>query len=52
MADSCPQLRPFTPELKPLRTMAIARLKRWAIPGSSFEAEVKILESLTLLDRF
>jgi hypothetical protein len=52
MADGCPQLRPFTPEIKPLRAMVISRLKRWAVPGSSFEAEIEILERFTLLDRF
>ncbi len=52
MAASCPQLRPFTPDIKPLQAMVVHKLKRWAMPGSSFEAEMKILESLRLLDPY
>jgi len=52
LADSCPQLRPFTPDVKQLQTMIVKALRRWATPGSSFEAEVKIVENLNLLERF
>jgi len=52
VADSCPQLRPFTPDIKPLQALVVHTLKRWATPGSSFEAEVKILESFRFLDAF
>jgi hypothetical protein len=42
-----PPLASLTPDLLPLTTLVLPRLRRWATPGSSFEAEVKILESLT-----
>jgi hypothetical protein len=48
IADSCPQLRPLTPMIKPLQAMVIPKLRRWATPGSSFEAEMRILESLSV----
>ncbi|KAK8090706.1 hypothetical protein PG994_000211 [Apiospora phragmitis] len=46
MAESCPLLRPLVPPVQPLRDALVARLKRWARSGSSFEADVAILESL------
>jgi hypothetical protein len=46
IAKSSPQLAPSTPDLIPLTAMVLPRLRRWATPGSSFEAEAKILESL------
>lgn len=48
IADACPQLRPLTPEIKPLQAMVLLKLQRWATRGSSFEAEVRILESLKI----
>ncbi|KAK8051446.1 hypothetical protein PG993_002831 [Apiospora rasikravindrae] len=50
MAEGCPPLRPFVPPLQPLRDTLVARLKRWATCGSSFEADVAILESLRFRD--
>ncbi|KAB5511620.1 hypothetical protein GE09DRAFT_1180080 [Coniochaeta sp. 2T2.1] len=47
LSKSSPLLSSITPELRPLTAMVLLRLRRWATPGSSFEAEVKILESLT-----
>ncbi|KAB5532610.1 hypothetical protein GE09DRAFT_371046 [Coniochaeta sp. 2T2.1] len=47
LSKSSPLLSSITPELQPLTAMVLPRLRRWATPGSSFEAEVKILESLT-----
>lgn len=46
ISRSSPLLRPFTPDFSPLTAMVLPRLRRWATAGSSFEAEVKILESL------
>jgi hypothetical protein len=46
ISESSPLLRPYTPDLQPLTAMVLPRLRRWATPGSSFEAEVRILESL------
>lgn len=47
LSKSSPLLARFTPDLLPLTALVLPRLRRWATPGSSFEAEVKILESLT-----
>jgi len=52
LADSCPPLRPFMPDVKQLQAMVVKALRRWATPGSSFEAEVKIVENLNVVDRF
>lgn len=46
ISDSCPQLRCLMPNWELLRAMVLPKLRRWATPGSSFEAEAKILESL------
>lgn len=46
LSKSSPQLASFTPDLTPLTALVLPRLRRWATPGSSFEAEVKILETL------
>ena len=47
-ADACPPLRPLVaPEVPPtLRDALVASLRGWATAGSSFEADVAILESL------
>ncbi|KAK8028687.1 hypothetical protein PG991_005743 [Apiospora marii] len=47
-ADTCPPLRPLVaPEVPPtLRDALVASLRGWATAGSSFEADVAILESL------
>lgn len=50
IANSSPLLRPYTPDLQPLMGMVLHRLRRWATPGSSFEAEVRILESIANCD--
>ncbi len=50
VAESCPQLRPIVPDLRPLQAMIIPKLRRWATKGSSFEAEVKIMESMARRD--
>ncbi|KAJ9132548.1 Fungal-specific transcription factor domain-containing protein [Pleurostoma richardsiae] len=46
IANSSHQLRPLTPDLDPLFALIIPRLRKWAVSASSFEAEVKILETL------
>ncbi|KAI0132496.1 fungal-specific transcription factor domain-containing protein [Xylariales sp. AK1849] len=50
IAESCPPLRKFVPDMRPLQSMVISRVKRWAVKGSSFEAEVAILENLVFDD--
>ncbi|KAH8880669.1 hypothetical protein GQ53DRAFT_533229 [Thozetella sp. PMI_491] len=50
VAESSPQLRPIVPDVKSLQAMVIPKLRRWATKGSSFEAEVKILESMARRD--
>ena len=52
LADSCPQLLPFVPDVKQLQAVVVKTLRRWATPGSSFEAEVKMLENLNLPEPF
>lgn len=46
VADSCPQQRPFTPDIKPLQALVVHTLKRWANPGSSFEGNRCTSESV------
>ncbi|KIH90122.1 hypothetical protein SPBR_00779 [Sporothrix brasiliensis 5110] len=56
VADACPsiaasrplssQLRAQTMDIGYLRDQIASRLRRWSIPGSSFEAELRIVESL------
>ena len=51
VAERCPPLRPFMPPtlgVRQIRDTLVARLKRWATSGSSFEADVAILENLRL----
>ena len=46
LAESCPQLRHIVPDWAPLQGMVIPRLRKWATKGSSFEAQVRIMEKI------
>jgi hypothetical protein len=46
LAKTSPLLAPLAPDLGPLTAMVLPRVRRWATPGSSFEAQVNILGSL------
>lgn len=46
MASQSPYLRHLTPDLSGLADMVIAKLKKWATPGSVFEAQVSIVDRL------
>lgn len=48
--DSIPQLQRFTRDLKELKELLLSKLRLWATPGSSFEAEMRILERVTTRD--
>lgn len=52
VADDCPALRPFTPDVAPLRALVVPRLRRWAAKESSLEAVAEILEGMTVRDRY
>lgn len=46
MASQSPYLRHLTPDLSGLADMVVAKLKKWATPGSVFEAQVGIVDRL------
>ncbi|KAI6268026.1 hypothetical protein MCOR27_005688 [Pyricularia oryzae] len=48
--DSIPQLQRFTTDVKELKELLVSKLRLWATPGSSFEAEMRILERITTRD--
>ncbi|TLD27212.1 hypothetical protein PspLS_04977 [Pyricularia sp. CBS 133598] len=48
--DSIPQLQRFTTDVKELKELLVSKLRLWATPGSSFEAEMRILERVTTRD--
>ncbi|ORY65330.1 fungal-specific transcription factor domain-containing protein [Pseudomassariella vexata] len=50
MAQGCAPLRQFVPPMKPLQNMVLNKLRKWAVKGSSIEAEVVILEHLVFDD--
>ncbi|RYP45000.1 hypothetical protein DL768_008614 [Monosporascus sp. mg162] len=50
MADSCAALRPFIPDMHAIQSRVLARLRKWATKGSSFEAEARIVECLQFSD--
>ncbi|KAI1877536.1 hypothetical protein JX265_003544 [Neoarthrinium moseri] len=50
LTEGCEPLRQFVPPMEPLRASVVAKVKRWAVPGSSFEAQVPILEGLVFRD--
>jgi hypothetical protein len=52
LADSCPPLRPLTPDPKPLRDLLVTALRACPTRGSSFHAAADILENLDIPDRF
>lgn len=45
-AERHPPLRHLVPPLRPLQHLVMTQIRRWATPGSSFEAEVVIPEKL------
>lgn len=49
--DNIPQLRHLTTDLKEFKELLVSKLRMWATPGSSFEAEVRILERITTRER-
>lgn len=52
IANSSPQLRPFTPDIEGLYAMIVPKIRKWAAAGSSFEAEVKILDTIAARGQF
>lgn len=46
MADSCVALRHLVPNMHPIQSAVLARLRKWATKGSSFDAEARIIERL------
>jgi hypothetical protein len=52
LADSCPPLRPLTPDPKPLKEMLQRALRNCPTTQSSFHASAEILENLETPDRF
>ncbi len=50
MADSCPALRHLVPNMHPIQSTVLARLRKWATKGSSFDAEARIVERLVFSD--
>lgn len=46
MASQSPYLRHLTPDVAGLAGMVVTRLKKWATPGSVFEAQVSIVDRL------
>jgi hypothetical protein len=50
IAEDSPILRQYVPNMEPIKAMALARLRKWASVGSSFDAEVQILERLAFSD--
>ncbi|KAK7751544.1 hypothetical protein SLS62_006494 [Diatrype stigma] len=50
MADSCVALRHLVPNMHPIQSAVLARLRKWATKGSSFDAEARIIERLVFSD--
>ena len=50
LAEGTPQLRKFVPNVRPIRDLVVEKLSKWATKGSTFEAEVAILRTLTFAD--
>jgi hypothetical protein len=51
LAESCPPLSRFVPnDMGRLKDLVVSRVRRWAVEGSSLEAEVAILENLVFKD--
>ncbi|KAH6659347.1 hypothetical protein BKA67DRAFT_11318 [Truncatella angustata] len=46
LAESFAPLREFVPPMRPLKETVIAKTRKWAVEGSSFEAVVAILEAM------
>ena len=50
MADGCASLRHLVPNMHSIQGMILARLRKWATRGSSFDAEARIIEKLLFSD--
>lgn len=50
MADSSPSLRHLVPNMHPIQSIVLSRLRKWARKGSSFDAEARIIERLVFSD--
>jgi hypothetical protein len=50
LAGGISQLRKFIPNVRPIRDLVVEKLSKWASKGSTFEAEVTILQTLVFSD--
>ncbi|KAI0165494.1 hypothetical protein GGR57DRAFT_496972 [Xylariaceae sp. FL1272] len=50
LASTCATLQHLVPDLQPIQEMVCGKLQVWAVEGSSFEAELRILEQFVFSD--